>query len=99
MFATVIEEFDSKALVSEMPTLRPSGTELVNTTALKRIYCGIADDNLVSRQHTRTDTAQRDALPLTSRLSGSLIVPFLLPARGFLGGVRLYKGFLYQAAS
>ena len=32
-------------------------------------------------------------------LSGRLIVPFLLPARGFLGGVGLYKGFLYQAAS
>ncbi len=33
VFATVIEEFDSKGLVSEIPTLRPSGTGSVNTTA------------------------------------------------------------------
>ncbi len=37
VFATVIEEFDSKGAVSEMPTLRPSGTELVNTAA----YCQV----------------------------------------------------------
>ena len=28
VFAAVIDEFDSKGAVSEMPTLRPSGTEL-----------------------------------------------------------------------
>ena len=38
VFAIVIEEFDSRALMPLMPTLRPSGTELVNTAALQRIY-------------------------------------------------------------
>ncbi len=38
MFATVIEEFDSKGAVSEMPTLWTSDTKLVNTAALQRIY-------------------------------------------------------------
>ncbi len=38
VFATVIEEFDSKGAVPEMPTLRPSDPELVNTAALQRIY-------------------------------------------------------------
>ena len=45
VFAAVIDEFDSKGAVSEMPTLRPSGTELVNTAEIQRI-CRVRPANL-----------------------------------------------------
>ncbi len=42
-----------------------------------------------------TETVHREALPLTSSLSGSLIEPILSPARGFPGGAdRPGQGFV-----